>query len=113
MQRNSTWVNKVRKEKGLPLLAEGPQLFPDVVWVWNGFMHLSKRRPQGFSGALPITIEAIDAYARLKAVRTDDLDFFFTAVTELDDLWLVDYDDRAEREKAKRKSREGRGRARR
>jgi len=42
-----------------------PNLFPDMLWVWSAFCMLSDRRGVGANGPLPITMEAMHAYAKM------------------------------------------------
>ena len=102
----SAWVNQIRKQRGLPVETE-PAVYPDVVWLWNAFMHLSRRRPVGFGGALPITMEAIEAYCRFKSIPETKWDFFFTCIDQLDTIWLDHQEEEQEKDK-KRKDQERR-----
>lgn len=42
-----------------------PILFPDLYWIWSAFCFLSERRGVSANGPVPITIEAMNAYAQM------------------------------------------------
>jgi len=46
-----------------------PTIFPDMLWVWAAFCLLSERRGVGANGPLPITMEAMHAYAQMSNRR--------------------------------------------
>jgi hypothetical protein len=101
------WLMQLKEEgklKSSKTLDAMPKLFADVRWVLAGFEFLNRRRGYGFSGPMPVTVEAMEAYLRLEGIqREDDVEFFVTVVPQLDDIWLEDYGKRAEQKQAREK----------
>jgi len=81
--------------------SEKPQLFSDLVWIWEAFHYLNSVRPLGFSGPLPIPASEVLAYCTLKGVRSDeDLDDLLLLLPLLDRRWLSHhYEEDAKRKK--------------
>lgn len=97
---------KIKKEQGINVEQpekeknEGPELFNDLIWVWNGFLALSNSRSVGMAGPLHITYSEINNYCELYSIKgyikKSD---FADHVRLLDNLWIEDY---YEKEKKKR-----------
>jgi hypothetical protein len=101
------WVAQIKKEQGKAhKIAEpeddGPELFEDLIWIWQGFISLSHSRSVGMSGPLHITFSEINAYCSLYSItgHRKKIDFA-DHVTLLDSLWIEDYYEKdSERRKA-------------
>ena len=116
--KNAEWLAKIRAEKGLDIkdpVVPDVRLFPDLLWVWEGFITLSRCRGNNESGPQPITVSEINAYAEYRNIDGDyERKTFLKYVGELDDKYLAHkYDERAKAEKkakadAERKRRSGR-----
>lgn len=49
-----------------------PQLFPDLVWIWEGYTMLSSSRQWGMSAPQPISLREMLSYLDFQGI--DDLD---------------------------------------
>jgi hypothetical protein len=66
-------------------LEDEPEIYPDVLWLWDAFWLLHRSRPIGMTvGPIPLT--EIEAYIRLYQVQQVEL--LITAVDALDRLYL-------------------------
>jgi len=102
--RTSAWLREIKEQQGIALTPEdvGPELFPDVVWLWQAFHFLARRRTYGMDGPLSISVEAMHSYLVMKGIqREDDIDLFLRCVPLLDDTWMEKYyaDQEANRKK--------------
>lgn len=77
-------------------MEEQPELFPDVIWLWNLFQLLSETRDYGFGGPLRIKLSELKALLDLRGIRRDDdVDLALRIIPVLDAIWLeADYKDR-------------------
>jgi hypothetical protein len=81
-----------------PALRDEPEVFEDMLWVWDAFWVLHRSRPIGWSVG-PIPISEIDAYVRLSGVRRKW--FLVRAVDSLDRVYLADHHERQAAKPAK------------
>ncbi|MHC5053639.1 MAG: phage tail assembly chaperone [Planctomycetota bacterium] len=79
-------------------LEREPQLYEDLVPVWNAFLALDRARSVGFVPN-PITVEAIAVYLDLYAVEGDERRLWFERIQAMDAACLGWRMDRAERER--------------
>jgi len=74
------------------VLEDKPELFSDLIWYWEVYSSLSKTRPIGFNGPLPITFQEIESFCRLKKIfdgeTVDDILFF---IMGLDEIYIKDF----------------------
>lgn len=75
-----------------PILNSKPDLFPDLLWIWEGFMVLSTARQLGMSGPQPILLTEIHSYCEYERIYDDDArDDFLHHVQKLDLVFLADF----------------------
>jgi hypothetical protein len=68
------------------------------------FNCISARRPYGMNGPQPIGMLDIKAYVDLRGIkREDDLDLMMEVLPQLDDIWLSDYYQQAEKKRSQKK----------
>lgn len=70
-----------------PALKE-PQLYQDLVWIWEAFMMLSGGRGSGMGGPLPISLQEILAYGKIYAIEGEELEDFAWIIRRMDSEWL-------------------------
>lgn len=51
-----------------PILNDKPELFPDLRWIWEGFMSISASRQIGMSAPQPILLSEILAYCEYTGI---------------------------------------------
>ena len=79
-----------------------PTLFPDLFWIWAAFCYLSDRRGVSANGPVPITIEAMEAFARMSnRYRHPYIDQLMRFVPVLDREYLRDFYDKQKKEMEK------------
>lgn len=72
------------------------------MWVWSTFCFLSERRGVGPSGPVPITVEAMNAYATMTNRREREyMDQLLQFVPLLDREYLKDFYDKQAKEMEK------------
>lgn len=75
-----------------PILNSKPELFPDLLWIWEGFMVLSVARQVGMSSPQPITMTDIQSFADYQGIWDPaDRDDFLHHVQHLDMVFLADF----------------------
>lgn len=75
----------------IPILANMPEIFPDVQHVWEGFSQLSSGRQMGMGGPQPLTLGDIREYMTYKGVDDpDDQDEFLQLIQALDFIFIKD-----------------------
>jgi hypothetical protein len=75
-----------------PILNSRPELFSDLLWIWEGFMVLSSLRQVGMSGPQPLAMSDILSYAKYE--RIDDPEErveFLHHVQKLDLVFRADW----------------------
>jgi hypothetical protein len=73
-----------------------------MIWLWNAFQWLSRRRTYHMSGPNAIGPQDMLAYCALRGIwKEEDVDQLTDIVGALDDAWLEDWH-RREAERAKR-----------
>lgn len=55
-----------------PILNSKPDLFPDLLWIWESFMVLSSARQVGMDGPQSISITDINALCQFQGIRNMD-----------------------------------------
>jgi hypothetical protein len=108
--------NPKLKNKPVPVVQEpAPELFDDLIWVWEAYCFLSERRGIGPGGPVPITTTDIMSYCTLtgrdeQRYRAQCVMF----IPALDRVYLKDfYDKQAEEMEKNRKKSEAKSRQRR
>ena len=82
-------------------LRKRPVLLAGAEWLFTAFSILSSRRADGaFGPSQPISIEAIEAYARLRRLSDDDVDDLLVAVERLDDVYRKHQESKLEQTRA-------------
>lgn len=102
----SDWIAQTRANKGLPPIDRDPEpvMFQDALWIWNGFQMLSETRDYGMGGPLRVKLTEIEAYLRLRRIDDpDDIEVFLLSIFNLDGIWVNDYYERTEDQKAREK----------
>jgi hypothetical protein len=92
--KESEWLRQISKEKGIKpkILKDQPTLFPDVIWLWNGFELLSQTRDYGFGGPMRIRAADIKAWMDMRGItRDDDVDFALRMIPLLDSIWCAEH----------------------
>jgi hypothetical protein len=75
-----------------PILNSQPDLFPDLLWIWEGFMVLSTCRQYGMSAPQPIPLSEILAYCEYHQIDdVDERDEFLYHVQKLDLVLQADF----------------------
>jgi hypothetical protein len=76
----------------LPVLDSRPEIFPDLLWIWEGFMCLSMSRQYGMSSPQRISMSEVNAYCEFKELfDPDDRDDFLYHVQKLDSVFMKDW----------------------
>ena len=82
------------------IVDEGPKVFDDLLWAWNGFLQLSASRPVGMGGPMHIPFSEISHYCQLYGIDSNNKRIFFANVTKvLDNIWIEDYYDKTNKVK--------------
>jgi hypothetical protein len=77
------------------VLANIPEIWPELKWIWEGFHTLSASRQRGFSGPQPLLLMEILAYASGRPWDLDDREEFLHYIQFLDGIFMKVADDRA------------------
>jgi hypothetical protein len=73
-----------------PILNSKPDLFPDLLWIWESFMVLSSARQVGMSGPQPMTITDINAFCQFhEMTNRDEREEFLYYMQEMDRSFLA------------------------
>jgi hypothetical protein len=90
--KHSEWLAEIKAQKGEPPPEDiVPQIqpYPDLIWAWNAFWRLSRKRPQGFNGPLHIPDSEVLARSRLEGwdfTRCQDFAFY---LERMDDVYMA------------------------
>lgn len=86
-------------------LSDEPELFPDVLWIWDAFSFLSATRGISYNGPVRITAAEMLSYCIMKGIiisqGRDDLMYF---IPILDTQYLEDHYRKAEIQQRKAES---------
>jgi hypothetical protein len=75
-----------------PILNSQPELFPDLLWIWEGFMFLTSSRQFGMASPQPILISEIVAYCELMGINDpDEREEFLHHVQKMDLVFQADF----------------------
>ncbi len=75
-----------------PILNSKPDLYTDLLWIWEGFIILSSSRQIGMNGPQPILMSEISAYAQYAEISDlTDRDDFLHHVQKLDLVFMADW----------------------
>ena len=75
-----------------PILNSKPEIFADLVWIWEGFMVLTCARQTGYSSLQPIPISEVLAYCQYAGISDpDDREHFMHHVQKLDQYTLANF----------------------
>lgn len=100
-RKNSLWFNKLEEEglkKRRGTTTQAPELFPDLLWIWEFFNILNRQRQVGPHGPQPSSLTDIRSLAEMMGyVSYDDLDFLLKVIPELDAIILKDHYDTVEK----------------
>ena len=73
----------------MPALEAKPELYTDLVPVWNAFQEITIARPVGMGGACGIPASDIAAYLDLVGIHDDESRYtWFTLLRAMDDVYL-------------------------
>lgn len=73
-----------------PILNSKPEMFPDLVWIYEGFMCLSASRQFGMGAPQRISITDVLSYCEYRGIDDDDdRDDFLFHVQQLDQVFMV------------------------
>lgn len=74
-----------------PILSSKPEIFTDLIWVWEGFLTLSSARQLGFNGPQPISLSELLAFLQYRGIEDpEDREEFVTLVQSLDQVFMAD-----------------------
>lgn len=74
-----------------PILNSKPSLYPDLVWVWEGFLTISASRQMGFNGPQPISLSEVLAFLHYRGIEDqEEREEFVTLVQALDQVYMAD-----------------------
>ena len=100
-RKNSLWFNKLEDEgikKRRGSATQAPELFPDLLWIWDFFNILNRQRQVGQHGPQPSSLTDIRSLAEMMGyVSYDDLDLLLKVIPELDAIILKDHYDTVEK----------------
>lgn len=87
-------IEQCRRERRSlpPKIANAPELFVGLEWVWDAFRDLSTCRPAGFSGPMPIPWTAAAQYAEAHGIEGEMFDRLNIYVKYMDAAFLKWYD---------------------
>ncbi len=72
----------------LPIFANKPELFGDLVWVWEAYLTLSAGRQHGMAGPQPISLVELLAYCSFRGITDpDERDELLHLVQHLDGVY--------------------------
>jgi hypothetical protein len=75
-----------------PILNSRPEMFSDLLWIWEGFMCLSQTRQFGMAAPQPISLVDINAYCEFRDISDpDDRDDFLYHVRNMDRVWMQEW----------------------
>ena len=75
-----------------PILRSKPDIWNDLVWVWEAYAFLSSARQIGFSGPQPLTLSEMLAYADYRGINAvDEREELLVLVQHLDRVFMNDY----------------------
>lgn len=81
-----------QKLEDFPIFASKPDIWPDLVWIWEAFTYLTGGRQMGFNGPQPIALAEVLAYAEFRGIQCpDEREELLYHVQRLDALYLSDY----------------------
>jgi hypothetical protein len=87
-----------------------PNLFPDMLWIWSAFCFLSERRGVSANGPVPITIEAMNAFAQMtNRYRQPYVEQLLRFIPELDREYLRDFYEKQKRDMDKQRKKDEAG----
>ena len=82
-----------------------PNLFQDLLWIWDAFCTLNKCRTSGMAGPDPLEFIQIQAMANELEINGDTRTRFFDRVILLDTVFLEHCQKQAESQQTKSKQR--------
>lgn len=75
-----------------PILNSKPELFRDLVWIWEAYMVLSTSRQNGMSGPQPISISDIHSFMLIQDVNDmEDRELLLHHVQHMDNVFRADH----------------------
>jgi hypothetical protein len=75
-----------------PILNSKPDLFPDLRWIWEGFMVLTASRQVGMSSPQPIMVSEVLAYCKFAGIfDPEEREEFLHHVQSLDRVFQADF----------------------
>jgi hypothetical protein len=85
-------IERGQNPEDFPILKSRPELWPDLVWVWEAYMFLSSSRQMGFAGPQPISLAEVLAYSDFRGIEdADERDELLHHVQRLDQIYLADH----------------------
>ena len=73
-----------------PILNSKPDLYPDLLWIWESWMVLSSARQLGMNGPQPLSIADIHAFCLFQDIRNrDEREEFLYHMQEMDRAFLA------------------------
>ena len=74
-----------------PILNSRPEMFSELVWVWEGFLTISASRQMGFNGPQPISLSEVLAFLTYRGISDpEEREQFLTLVQALDQVFIAD-----------------------
>ncbi len=84
----------------IPTLEDEPELFSHLHWAWEAFSELNYRRGLSMSGPIPISMEAIEAYARFRDITASgERDRLLRYIRVLDQEWMTNHYDKQKKQR--------------
>lgn len=75
-----------------PILNSRPELYQDLLWIWEAFMILSTARQIGMSGPQPINMTDLNSYCEFEGIRhPEEREELRHHIQKLDLHFLADY----------------------
>jgi hypothetical protein len=98
-------VLETRRKRGhhVQALADWPDVYDDLAFVWKAFWDLSRARPTGF-GPAPIPPSDILAWMQIYQLPPDQRAEFYELLTAMDEEWMVWASKESERKRGNSKA---------
>lgn len=85
-------IERGQNPEDFPILASKPDLWPDLVWIWEAFTFLTGGRQIGFNGPQPIALAEVLAFCEFRGIYDpDEREELLYHIQRLDALYLGDY----------------------
>jgi hypothetical protein len=85
-------IERGEDPESYPILASKPEIFTDLVWIWEAFSTISGSRQLGFNGPQPLALNEVLSYAHYRGINDpEDREELLHLVQHLDRVFMNDF----------------------